>query len=237
MARLIEQQVAGLDVLSGRLGSSLQVLNREEVRLSAFAFRELLGRDAMALAGGPGSCDEHVVVRRCGFPSTMFMTVDELVLQLRQLSARTIFGTGDVSLLWMLCPSLPQDPRTVCLLSVPGVQTLWLEPMHDFCATLQPGPGSAEQRAPVRALLGRCGWAEDSAVVRLVLDTLCWDTVELLHFALELLRRQHDALWVPLAQALEAEFGRDAVLPLRKLVDPALTLVLVVAAPDQLDQV
>ena len=238
VARLIEQQGAELDVFGGRLGSGLQVLKREEVRLSAFAFRELLlGHDAMALAGAPGSCDEHLVVRRCGFPSMVSMTVDELLLQLQQLNARTMFGAGDPSLLWMLCPSLPQDPRSACLLSIPGVQKLWLKPMHDFCAALQPQLGSSDQRAQVRALLDRCGWAEDSAVVSLVLDTLHWDTVELLHFALELLRRQHDALWLPLAKVLEVEFGRDSVLALRKLVDPELTLVLVVAAPDQLCQV
>ena len=66
-----------------------------------------------------------------------------------------------------------------------------------------------------------------------MLHTLQWDTVQLLHFALELLRQHSSQLWLPLAEVLEAEFGTAAVLPLRKLLDPDLTLVLMVAAPDR----
>ena len=229
VARLFEQQGAELDGLGRRLGSDIAVPlrpSRDELRACAFAFREL-GDEFIRLSSG--SPDEHLVIRRCGLPATVSITVAEL---LRQLSAATLFGTKDMTLLWMLSPSLPQDPRTACLLSIPGVQKLWFQPMHDFCTALQPGPGSLEQRALVRAMLVRCGWNEDSAVVSLVLDTLCWDTVELLHFALQLLRQQHATLWLPLAAVLEKAFGSDAVLPLRKALDPELTLALVVAAPE-----
>ena len=73
-----------------------------------------------------------------------------------------------------------------------------------------------------------------------MIKVLQWDTMELLHFALQLLRQHNSHLRqlhllsqrYGVADALEQAFGPDAVLPLRKALDPDLTLALVVAAPE-----
>ena len=165
--------------------------------------------------------DELVTFRRCGFSSAPDMTVQRLVQHLNVCCTENGRRTID---------------RTVCLLGIRNVQRFWLGPMRNFCATHEPAAGSLLQRDQVRALLARCGWAQEPEATALVLETLQWDTVEVLYFALELLRLHYDELWVPLAQQLTVEFSSAAVVPLRKLVDPELTLALVVAAPEQQQQ-
>ena len=247
VARLMDEQAAGLDALGQqRLGLDLRAsllsvqdgesgakLLRDEARLGALALREL-GLESGGGVNLPAAVDEQLAVRRCALPEATCATIPAMVRQIDLVAGVSFGGPPDLT---MLCPD-SDDARTACLLSIRDVDKLWLGPMHKFCRAFQPSLGSSGERAAVKALLRRCGWSDqEGAALRLVLDTLHWDTVELLHFALELLRRQYDVLWLPLAAALEADFSRDAVLPLRKLLDPELKLILVAAAPDKQNEV
>ena len=242
MAQLVAQQGPALDSLARELGfdlctSELPAPNRAaaekhlryEKRLSALAARELgLGVPQSSNV----ALDEATMRRRCALPDTANTTVQELVDKLRLLAGYHKNVFSDVSMFWITVPALAADARAKSVLSTPLVEVVWLDPMLKFCAARQPGPGSPEQRAQVRALLCRFGWSELKDALSLVLDTLQWDTVEVLHFAVQLLRRNYDQLWQPMAQQLEAEFGAAAVLPLRKMLDPELTLFVAVAAPE-----
>ena len=104
----------------------------------------------------------------------------------------------DLSMLWIFFPQLESSRRANAMLAVQRLLEDWLVPMKAYCATR--GPGSPVQRTQVRDLLWRCGWTDHSDALALVLDTLQWDTVEVLHFALERLRRRHDQLWLPMAK-------------------------------------
>ena len=108
------------------------------------------------------------------------------------------------------------------LLEAPGLLQHWLRPMKQFC--LAHGAALPEQRAQVHKLLCCCGWSDQPDALRLVLDELQWNTLAVLRFALELLRPLYDSLWPALAGILHAQYGAAAVLPLRKLIDPELTL-------------
>ena len=167
---------------------------------------------------------DELLSRRCGLlgvPSSSFAVIEQ--------NLPAVERGGDVGLLLMKGPELESFKN---LLSAPGLMKHWLLPMKRFCSVH--GPGSPDQRAQVRELLCRCGWADQPNALRFVLEELQWDTLPVLRFALELLRPRHNDLWVPLADILQARFGAAAVLPLRKLIDPKLTLALVIAAPDNL---
>ena len=220
MTRLLEQHAASLDniALSWGMASEASVLDG---RLSALALQQLDWTPAGALA----TCDDATLLRRCGLPVIPGITLSRVMSQLRSVTTR------DVSMLWVILPDLESSQRARILLAAPSLLNDWLKPMKDFCQAR--GPASADQRAQVQLLLRRCGWVDSPNALSLVLDVLQWDTIEVLRFALERLRRHNDQLGLPMAAALEAEFGRNAVLPLRKLLDPDLVLFVAVAAPEQ----
>ena len=170
------------------------------------------------------------MLRRCGLPAVSKVSIDLLV---KAISEAWLNGqVSDMSAFWMAYVPMDQLDHPDALCTIPNIEDLWLVPMQTFCRARQPGLGTSNQRAQVCDLLCRCGWASEPRALWLVLKILGWDTVELLHFALQLLRQQHAELWLPLAAVLEQAFGSDAVLPLRKALDPQLTLALVVAAPE-----
>mgnify|MGYP001366031977 CR=1 FL=1 len=214
----------------GELDTAMHVLGLpgntpcNEARLCAVAVRQL-GLSAAA-AGTSAASDQDALLRRCGLPGVSGVALADIV---KCLPAGNQRNTPDLSLLWMLRPQLQQPLEK--LFAVPNVRTQWFHPMQMFCSTR--GAALPEERARVHELLCRCGWAEQPEALRLVLDELQWNTTAVLHFALELLRPLHDTVWTPLADTLLAKFGAAAVKPLTKLLDPGLTLALVIAAPDR----
>ena len=177
--------------------------------------------------------DEMLLLRRCALPVVPNATVDHLLSKLSVMQSLAHGMQIDMSMFWMTVLPMDQSGHPLQAVSeISGVGSTWLTPMQKFCRAYQPGPGSKDQSAQVCDLLCRCGWANEPRALWLVLKILRWDTVELLHFALQLLRQQHAKLWLPLAAALEKAFGSDVVLPLRKALDPELTLALVIAAPE-----
>ena len=222
MTRLLEQQSEKLDGIARLWGMAKDIFDLNS-RLSALAVHQL----GLTASRAATTCDDTTLLRRCGLPVIPGVSLSRLM---KELAAVT---QGDLSMLWLFFPELESSQRANKLLAVPRLWTDWLKPMQVFCEAR--GPGSADQRAQVHDLLCRCGWTGHPEALALVLNELQWDTVEVLHFALERLRSLYHELWVPMAEALETEFGHEAVLPLRKLLDPELTLALVIAAPEQED--
>ena len=209
MARLLEQHSRALDAVAESMGRGTRTLLvpeqqhaklRHQTRLCALALREL--GIAPAPDPNPAAPIESLLLQRCALPAVEGVTVRKLLEKLASKSG--YFNDRDNTFLWLMLP-LPSDPRTQCLLNIRNVSEFWLRPMDEFCSSL--GPASPDQRAEVHELLCRCGWKDETEALTLVLDTLQWDSVPLLHFALELLRLNQDQLWLPLAQVLGAEFG------------------------------
>ena len=210
------------------LGQKQLMLSPLEARLCALAFGELQRTAPRTRAAGSMAQPADLLHRRCAIPALARSPIDTIVNTARSVDPRQ----RDFSCFWHVCPLQDDHPRSKLVIETPGVCSMWLNPMRAFCSALEPG-SEFDQRAELHDLLLRCGWATEPRALRLVLDELCWDTVELLQFALHLLRRHYHQLWLPLAGALESEVGAEAVRPLRKLLDPDLTLALVVAAPER----
>ena len=192
-----------------------------DARLCALAVHQLVRE----LPTNSAPASDTTVLRRCGLAA-----ISDLDLATVSQSLRFLVHNNDASVVSLLFPGVSMSAQTMTVLGISDLWKNWVEPMSAFCASH--GRGSDAQRQQVSELLCRCGWETEVQALQLVLEELEWDTIEVLHFALGLLRRHHEQLWLPLAQALEAPDRKPAFLPLRKLLDPDLTLVLVTAAPE-----
>ena len=225
VTRLLQNQAARLDAIVQRsLGLDCLPGNPSvaDTRICAFAYGEL-GLSPSTVQRTP--LDEGLLLRRCALPVVPGVCLGNV---LEELAAAE--GSIDMSMVWLdLPPEQLVHSQAVC--ELPEVVKRWFAPMQQFCRAHQPRAGSVDQRSKVCDLLCRCGWAAQPHALWLVLKVLRWDTVELLHFALQLLRRHCELFRVTLVDVLERTFGDDAVLPLRQALDPTLTLALIVAAP------
>ena len=223
----IHRDSLGLDHLPKR-DPALEVRLRAfapefEVRLCAFACGELR-LEPSTVPRTP--LDKGLLLRRCALPDAPGVRLDTVLEYLEGLGSEDL----DMSVVWQdFSPEQLAHPQAVCELS--EVAKKWFVPMQAFCRAHQPGPGTQGQRSELCDLLCRCGWADEPRALWLVLKILRWDSVELLHFALQLLRQHYTRFWLPLAKVLVQSFGYDAVLPLYKALDPTLTLALIAAAP------
>ena len=156
--------------------------------------------------------------RRCGLPG-----VSSVAFEAFQQS------TSNVGLLFLDFPDL--EPFENFLL-IPGLLRHWVLPMTQFCS--EHGTSSSEQYKQVQTLLRHCGWADQPEALRLVLDELQWNSLPVLRHALGLLRGLQDFVCENLIGVLRPVFGAVAVAPLRRLIDPKLTLAVVIGAPDNM---
>ena len=243
MARLVQRNAAELDHLANkRLG--LQYLKQppsvQQCRFSALTLRELVSAAAGLITLPPSDLpptprdqpqlDEQLLLRRCGLPVIAKVSVLGLV---QAFNAFDPLPTLEELVDFKLIPkAVLEYNQAKALLKIHDVHINCLAPMLRFCKNLQPQSAALDVDVCTRSLLQRCGWAEEA--VQLVVGHLRWDTIELLHFALQQLRQYHtyQEIAIPLLDLLEIDFGVDAVRPLRKALNPNLTLALVAAAPE-----